>query len=664
VIDRARVWKTDRCLVYGRCSTQLQDASIEDQLSTVRTEMSVLGLTGFVAPPFVDDGLRGHDESRPGLLAILEYVRTHPNRVERNSEFIPILVYDVSRFGRFDDPKKIFSYFVEIERYGYEFYSVTERIRSRGNIADWVQLIIRSEQAGQYSVDLSKYGLRTGCELATKGWWPGGQAPYGFDRVSYGQDGKPKYRYRSNPDRTVSKYTFDGHLLEVLPAVEIKGKKRSAYSDKLRADRVKLVPGDAKVVEIVRSIFVRYAQERKGLRKIASELNSRGIPPPGGRGGRKWLLSTVRSILTNPGYKGSLVYGRRSDGKHHWLSIEKTEKGYSTRIEKKDVARRTFVHRTIEECIVIEDAHPALIPKDLWERAQYRMEKNQHASDPGFRCDRSNRSDYLLSGDGLMKCVSCGYSYQGDTDRRTRKRYYMDSGYHAGGKSVCRCSYVPAEQVEGWIIDKVAEKMLGGRLFKFNDVEELARDLAPHLPSPRAEATRTESVAEIERRILEKKRKAALVLRILDEETASLAKEELRTINRELKDLEAALGEAQRRASTKAAWDPLSTARAVADELWDFRRVIEEGTADEKKQVIRAFVGEIQVDAAKRLIRVGFFKIPEVEPSASGSARKFFPQLWSPQRDSNPCRGLEKSYRALCGVCRNSPLVRTSVPAG
>ena len=231
------------------------------------------------------------------------------------------------------------------------------------------------------------------------------------------------------------------------------------------------------------------------------------------------------------------------------------------------------------------------------------MEKNQHATDPSFRCDRSTRSEYLLSGDGLMKCVSCGYSYQGDTDRRTRKRYYMDSGYHAGGKSVCRCSYVPAEQVEGWIIDKVAEKKFGGRLFKFNDVEELARDLAPQLPSPRSEATRTDSVVGLQRRIEEKKRKAALVLRILNEETASLAKEELRTLHREITDLDAALVEEQRRASTKTPWDPLSTAREIARELWDFRRVIEEGSADEKKQVIRAFVGEIQVDASKRLIR-------------------------------------------------------------
>jgi DNA invertase Pin-like site-specific DNA recombinase len=95
----ARLWKSEKCLVYGRCSTDLQDASIEDQLSSIRTEMAAQGISGFLHPPFVDDGLRGHDETRPGLRAILDYVRTHPSPVERNADFIPILVYDVSRLG-------------------------------------------------------------------------------------------------------------------------------------------------------------------------------------------------------------------------------------------------------------------------------------------------------------------------------------------------------------------------------------------------------------------------------------------------------------------------------------------------------------------------------------------------------------------------------------
>ena len=79
-----------------------------------------------------------------------------------NADFGPILVYDLARFGRFDDPKKIFAYFVEIEKYGYEFYSVTEKIRSRGNIADFVQAIVKA--CGSYR-SMCRPRVRRSCEI-------------------------------------------------------------------------------------------------------------------------------------------------------------------------------------------------------------------------------------------------------------------------------------------------------------------------------------------------------------------------------------------------------------------------------------------------------------------------------------------------------------------
>src|SRR5262247_3327669 len=90
------------------------------------------------------------------------------------------------------------------------------------------------------------------------------------------------------------------------------------------------------------------------------------------RGNRLWSLARQRNRASlskdrsttnrrgNPAYKGALVYGRRSDGKHHWLEIEKKDGVYETRIERKDVPGRTFVHRTEEQCIVVEDCHEAL----------------------------------------------------------------------------------------------------------------------------------------------------------------------------------------------------------------------------------------------------------------------------------------------------------------
>ncbi len=626
-------WVSGRCLVYARCSTQAQDASIPDQLETIERERKLFGLEP-VCPSFFDDGLKGHDETRPGLRSILEFVRTHPNPVRRNSDFIPILVYDVSRFGRFDDPKKVFAYFVEVERYGYEFYSVTERIRSRGNIADFVQLIIKGEQAYDYSVNLSKYAMRTACQLAQKGWWPGGTPPYGYDRVTYGPDGKPKYQYVTMPDKSVRKYTLEGSLVETLLPVQDKGKSRSPYSDKLKGDRVRLAPGDPDRVKVVQEIYSAFAEEGKGLKRIARGLNARGVPPPRGRA---WIPLTVRAILRNPAYRGSLVYGRRSDGKHHWLEIERTEEGYSTRIERKDVPGRVFVHRSVEECIVVDDCHPAIVAPELWEKAQERLriqkEMRGHAD---TRSGRGAGSSYILSGDGLMKCRHCGYSFQGKTDPRNGLRYYYDSGYERGGTSVCRCTYVPAQDVERWVFERIEDRWFGGMKASPGALRTLEEEIASRLDFEALSADGRPGVRDLEKRLQEKRKRLALIVRELDEETIGMVREELARLRAEIRTLEAELEGARRRQESGPDEDPQSRAREIASRILDFKRVLEAGSPDERKEFIRCFVAGVEVDGEKGEVAVAFY--------APLEGRDGFSCFWEwcPQRESNPCRGLEK----------------------
>ncbi len=627
-------WKGGRCLVYARCSTESQDASIPDQMETIDRERKRLSVEP-VVPAFVDDGLKGHDETRPALRAILAYVRSHPNPVRTNADFIPILVYDVSRFGRFDDPKKVFAYFVEVERSGYEFYSVTERIRSRGNIADFVQLIIKGEQAYDYSVNLSKYAMRTGCQLARTGWWPGGSPPYGYDRMTFGPDGLPKYRYATLPDKSVQKCLPDGKPVELLKSIEDRGKSRSPYSDKLKGDKVKLVPGDPDKVACVLSIFRRYAEEGKGLKWIARDLNDQGVTPPRGR---IWLPVTVRFILRNPAYAGRLVYGRRSDGKHHWLEIEKTETGYESRIERKDVPGRTFVHRSEEECIVVENCHEAIVPPKLFDATRERIEEQKRTSGHAdAKSGRAVRSAYLLSGDGLIKCSSCGYSFSGRTDPRTKVRYYYDAGYDRGGSSVCRCSYVPADEVESWILERIQSRLFPNGCPSVDDIQSLAKEIELDLALEGVEEKSVDPVRDIQRRLDEKRRKVKLILGALEEDSLVLAKDELRVLNREIRSLEDDLELASAKGGSPSRSDLKTQAREMASRIADFRRIIDRGTSEERKEFVRLFVGEILVDAAKGEVSVGFFELPE--------GRFGISYVWDqcPQRESNPCPGLERA---------------------
>jgi len=83
----------------------------------------------------------------------------------------------------------------------------------------------------------------------------------------------------------------------------------------------------------------------------------------------------------------------------------------------------------------------------------------------------------------------------------------------------------------------------------------------------------------------------------------------------------------QRGGESSGGFDAADTARQIAEILWDFRRVIEEGTQDERKRLIRTFVGEI---------RVGFYEMPGSESAVPVGSGIFSPVLWCPQRKANP----------------------------
>jgi DNA invertase Pin-like site-specific DNA recombinase/archaellum component FlaC len=597
-IDR-RLWSSDACLIYKRCSKDEQDMSLVEQQRDIGSAMTELGLSR-VLVNVEDDGKRGHDEKRPGLIGILQYVKTHPNRVRNNSDFIPILVYELSRFGRFDDPKKIFAYFVEIEAYGYEFYSVSERIRSRGNIADFVQAIIKSEQAYDFSVNLSKYGLRTGCSLASKGWSPGGSAPFGYDRLTFGPDEKPRYRYVTRPDKTVEKRTMDGKLVELLAPVMDRGRRRSAYSDKIKSDKVRLVPGDARAVKAVKIIFGKFVLEGWGLRRISAYLNAQSFQPPRGR---CWLHTTVRSILLNPAYKGALVYGRRSDGKHHWLTIRKDQEGYSPIIERKDVPGRTFVHRTEEECIVVDGCHEPLVEPELWQRAHAKMKDRKHgrlkASGIGVK------SSFILSGDGLIRCAHCGYRFQGDTERRTKKRRYVDGGYHMGGTSVCSDFHVPADALESWVLDRIQDRV--GQLFP--DRAQLETSIEHALMKGRETGPTADAGSELQQRLDERRKKVDLLVKNISPENLPLINGHLSQLRGEIEAIENELRAVRvaSRATNIVTRDLKDLARKAAEYVTNLRDVLAHGTPEERKRFVRDFVGEIVVDGKKREVRASFY---------------------------------------------------------
>lgn len=109
------------------------------------------------------------------------------------------------------------------------------------------------------------------------------------------------------------------------------------------------IKGEAKLeinekeAEIIRYIFTEYIKD-KGFRTISNELNEMGVKS---RNGQQFALTTLKRIIRQEKYKGTLICGKRH--KNFWT------KEYEAVPEN--------------EWIIHENAIPAIIPAEMWKKA-------------------------------------------------------------------------------------------------------------------------------------------------------------------------------------------------------------------------------------------------------------------------------------------------------
>ena len=203
---------------------------------------------------------------------------------------------------------------------------------------------------------------------------------------------------------------------------------------------------------------------------IAKELNDRGVPCP--RRGKwrnrdqKWSSGTIKSILENPAYYGARAYNRDSSSK-----IIANKKGR----DSKDNRRAPIWRNDAEDWVIVEDAHPAIISKELWDRANNvnRLEKKRRNGHTYF-------SRYLLT--GLVKCSRCGFAFQGSSSSVRGKKYYryIDGGWQS--KRVCEFTSIPRDRIETFALAAVKETLCDSGMSK--RIEDLLRTLLTQNQGP------------------------------------------------------------------------------------------------------------------------------------------------------------------------------------
>ncbi len=261
-----------RAAQYVRMSTEHQQYSAENQADVLREYAQKRGIE--IVRTFCDSGKSGlRIEGRDGLRDLIEMV------LQGNPDFTVVLVYDVSRWGRFQDADESAYYEYICKRAGIIVHYCAEQFENDGSPIATIVKSVKRSMAGEYSRELSAKVFKGQCKLVELGFRQGGAAGYGLRRLLIDQAGKPK--------------------AELQP-----GEQKS-----LQTDRVVLVPGPPEEGAVVRRIYRLFVHEGRSESEIAAELTRHGLQ---GEGGREWTRGMIRQVLTNEKYVGNNVYNRIS----------------------------------------------------------------------------------------------------------------------------------------------------------------------------------------------------------------------------------------------------------------------------------------------------------------------------------------------------------------
>jgi DNA invertase Pin-like site-specific DNA recombinase len=255
---------------YLRMSTDLQLYSLDNQVSLIAEYASREGYE--VTHSYEDAGKSGvTTKHRIGLKTLLRDVLA-------GAPFSTILVVDVSRWGRYQDPDEAAHYEFLCREAGVRVVYCAEPFDDDRSPTASIVKNLKRVMAAEYSrqlADRCRLGIRRRRLAGGKG---GGRAPYGFRRQV------------ENLDGTMGPLLADGER-------------------RFRPDQtVKIVKGPPEELRVVRRIFRLFADGLCGVTEIAHILNAASVPY---RNGQKWNDTRVKAVLRNEIAIGFHVFNRQ-----------------------------------------------------------------------------------------------------------------------------------------------------------------------------------------------------------------------------------------------------------------------------------------------------------------------------------------------------------------
>ncbi len=257
---------------YVRMSTEHQQFSIENQTVVIS---QYAGSHDFeIVQTYSDEARSGIDLAhRPGLRQLLDDI------TNKRADFRAVLVYDISRWGRFQDADESACYEFQCRRAGVNVVYCAEPFANDLSVASSLLKALKRAMAAEYARELSTKVFAGQCRLVRKGFKPGGVPGYGLRRLLLTPDGRPK---------------------TILQHGEHKW---------LATERVTYSLGPANELRTIRKIYSLFLDAGLDAYAIARWLNDKGVPYTRG----KWNGQIIDTILTHARYTGSIVFNRSSE---------------------------------------------------------------------------------------------------------------------------------------------------------------------------------------------------------------------------------------------------------------------------------------------------------------------------------------------------------------
>ncbi len=210
---------------------------------------------------------------RDGLKRLMSDVVSDP-------DFCAVLVTDVSRWGRYQDPDEAAHYEFVCRTAGVIVCYCAEAFENDQSPANALLKNLKRMMAAEYSRQLSdrvRAGLR---RTVLAGGRSGGRAPYGFSREA------------------VAAFGSEARLLKPGERPSVTGQP------------VRLVWGSPAEIATLRLIFKHFVDEVRGVPDIVRLLNENNIPYNRAGG---WTVSRVKAVLTN-----EAAVGINAVNRSHW----------------------------------------------------------------------------------------------------------------------------------------------------------------------------------------------------------------------------------------------------------------------------------------------------------------------------------------------------------